>query len=151
VAASPAQPAPPAPSRPAPSAGCADRWQVLRYLEEYSGAAESFRKAVDLDPSLPGAEALQDMQSRVKRTAELVEKKVSQGKRSCLGSAGQDCGGQAEVVRLRCVLWFTQGRMKEKRLAQLVAPLAEVKSKKEEYQMSTIASLGWVPLGTGAG
>ena len=54
------------------------RWcvQVLRYKEEFAAAAESFKRASDLDPSLPGEEALEGILQRVRRTVDLLEKKV---------------------------------------------------------------------------
>ena len=50
--------------------------EVLRYREEFALAAAAFQKAADLDPSLPGEEAVQAIERRVRRTIDLLEKTV---------------------------------------------------------------------------
>ena len=48
------------------------RAQVLRFREDYQGAMTNFRRAAELDPSLPGAQEADDIQSWLVRVADLV-------------------------------------------------------------------------------
>mmetsp|Transcript_101608 Transcript_101608/g.291235 ORF Transcript_101608/g.291235 Transcript_101608/m.291235 type:complete len:469 (+) Transcript_101608:86-1492(+) len=75
------------------------RAQVLRFREDYQGAMANFRRAAELDPSLPGAQEADDIESWLVRVADLVAR---------------------------------QGRIKQKRLKQLCAPLCSVKGVAEQ-------------------
>ena len=48
------------------------RAQVLRFREDYQGAMTNFRRAAELDPSLPGAQEADDIESWLVRVDDLV-------------------------------------------------------------------------------
>jgi tetratricopeptide (TPR) repeat protein len=52
-----------------------NRAEVLRYQQQYVEASEGYRMAMELDPQLPAADAVADMERSVHRLADLVARK----------------------------------------------------------------------------